>query len=195
MSEQLNPAAPAAAVTLEQTAETPKIDYDKIESMISKGQQQKESAILNSYFKQLGMSQEEVQAAAQKFKQDKAQAAVAKDQESEQLKTQLEEAKQQLQAGAVERAALKISGSLGVDAKTLPYLNKLADFSDVFDDKGEIKEDAVKAAMEKVLQDVPGLKPSGQEQTGGFVIGANSNTNEQPNVLQDQLAKAFGNKK
>lgn len=49
------------------------IDYNKIESMIAKGTQQKESAILKSYFEQQGLSAEEIQTAVQSYKASKAE--------------------------------------------------------------------------------------------------------------------------
>ena len=47
------------------------IDYDKIQSMIDKGVQQKENAILKSYFEQQGMSEDEVKAAIGDWKSKK----------------------------------------------------------------------------------------------------------------------------
>ena len=43
------------------------IDYDKIQSMIDKGVQQKENAILKSYFEQQGMSEDEIKTAINIF--------------------------------------------------------------------------------------------------------------------------------
>lgn len=57
----------------------PAIDYGKIEDMIHKGTQQRESAILEGYFKQLGMSGEELQTAVQDFKTKRATQAKEKE--------------------------------------------------------------------------------------------------------------------
>ena len=47
------------------------IDYDKIQSMIDKGVQQKENAILKSYFEQQGMSEDEIKTAIGDYKSKK----------------------------------------------------------------------------------------------------------------------------
>ena len=47
------------------------IDYDKIQSMIDKGVQQKENAILKSYFEQQGMSEDEIKSAIGDWKSKK----------------------------------------------------------------------------------------------------------------------------
>ena len=57
----------------------PSIDYGKIEDMIQKGTQQRESTILEGYFKQLGMSGEELQTAVQDFKTKRATQAKEKE--------------------------------------------------------------------------------------------------------------------
>lgn len=62
-----------------QQEQTPAIDYGKIEDMIHKGTQQRESAILEGYFKQLGMSGEELQTAVQDFKTKRATQAKEKE--------------------------------------------------------------------------------------------------------------------
>ena len=46
-----------------QQVTAPEIDYGKIESMINKGTQQKENAILKSFFEQQGMTEDEVKTA------------------------------------------------------------------------------------------------------------------------------------
>ena len=61
--------------TQEQTQQTPEVDYGKIEAMVTKGIQQKESAILKSYFEQQGMTEEEIKTAVSDYKANKAKTA------------------------------------------------------------------------------------------------------------------------
>lgn len=65
--------------TLQGGTQPPSIDYGKIEDMIQKGTQQRESTILEGYFKQLGMSGEEFQTAVQDFKTKRATQAKEKE--------------------------------------------------------------------------------------------------------------------
>ena len=70
----------------------------------------------------------------------------------------------------IERDAYKLSGELGIDLKTMPYVLKLADVSQVVQD-GKIDSEKLKEALNKVLEDVPQLKPQEQQQTGFRQIG------------------------
>ena len=65
-----------------------------------------------------------------------------------------------------------------INAKTLPYVLKMADFSKAKDADGKISEDNVKAALDQVIKDVPALKPV-QESNAGFQIGAGQQNNGQ----------------
>ena len=51
-----------------QQVTAPEIDYGKIEAMINKGTQQKENAILKSFFEQQGMTEDEVKTAITTYK-------------------------------------------------------------------------------------------------------------------------------
>ena len=57
---------PQAQATQQVTS--PEIDYGKIEAMINKGTQQKENAILKSFFEQQGMTEDEVKTAISSYK-------------------------------------------------------------------------------------------------------------------------------
>ena len=92
-----------------------------------------------------------------------------------------------------QQAALEAI-TLGVDVKTVPYVLKMADFSAVKPDKdGAPDAAAIQAAINKVLDDIPVLKPSKNDQSKGFQqIGAGGG---QSSAQSDELARIFGNKK
>ena len=92
-----------------------------------------------------------------------------------------------------QQAALEAI-TLGVDVKTVPYVLKMADFSAVKPDKdGTPDAAAIQAAINKVLDDIPVLKPSKNDQSKGFQqIGAGGG---QSSAQSDELARIFGNKK
>ena len=79
---------------------------------------------------------------------------------------------------------------LGVDKNTIPYVIKSADFKDAIDDKGEIKADKVREAVEQVLKDVPAFKGTSNDDKGikFGVSGEHDDATEQENALR----KAFG---
>lgn len=78
---------------------------------------------------------------------------------------------------------------IGVDAKTIPYLIKMADLKTAVNDKGEVVKDEVTNALTKVLEDLPQLKSQNTQNKGFVKIGAENN-NAQPSV-DDVLKNIF----
>ena len=173
----------------------PAIDYDKIQQMLEGTLRAKEDTALKAYFKQQGLSQEEATQAIQAFKQQKA----ANQPDVGALQGQLTDAQTQVaqaQAAArqaqLENAATMAAIGLGIDAKTIPYILKLADLSNSMDKDGKINEETLKGALNKVLEDVPALKSKAQE-AGGFQqigTGGNPSQRQQQNTVKNQPAVA-----
>ena len=165
------------------------IDYDKIQQMLNGTLKAKEDTALKAYFKQQGLSQEEVEQAINTFKQQKA----ANTPDVNAMQTQLTQAQDAAQKAQVENAAIMQAVQLGVDSKKIPFVLKLADLSEVVDKEGKINDETLKAQLNKVLEALPELKPQANQQTG-FQIGASGSNQQQVNQ-NDQLASIFGNKK
>ena len=106
-----------------QNSATPTIDYDKIQQMLNGTLAAKEDTVLKAYFKQQGLSQEELEQAVATFKQQKA----AKQPDVTALKGELDTYKQQALKAEIEKTALFEVLGLGVDVKTAPYVIKMAD--------------------------------------------------------------------
>ena len=166
------------------------IDYGKIQSMIDKGVQQKENAILKSYFEQQGMSEDEIKSAIGDYKAKKQTQA----QEQTNAYARLEEANKALQAKLTQELLSKQAFNdcldLGVDKNTIPYVIKSADFKDAIDDKGEVKADKVREVIEQVLKDVPAFKGASKDDKG-FKIGVGGEADD-ATEQENALRKAFG---
>lgn len=166
------------------------IDYGKIQAMIDKGVQQKENAILKSYFEQQGMSEDEIKSAIGDWKTKKQTQA----QEQTNAYAKLEEANKALQAKLTQELLSKQAFNdcldLGVDKNTIPYVIKSADFKDAIDEKGEIKADKVREVIEKVLADVPAFKGTSKDDKG-FKIGVGGEADD-ATEQENALRKAFG---
>lgn len=154
------------------------VDYDKIQAMLDNATAKKENAVLKSYFQQQGLSEDEISQAIATFKQNKQQQTEQQQNANANLQNEVAAAKQLAEQAQVELAATQVAMTLGINAKTLPYVLKMADFSKAKCTDGKISEDNVKAALEQVLKDVPALKPS-TENNEGFQIGAGQQTNGQ----------------
>lgn len=166
------------------------IDYGKIQNMIDRGVQQKENAILKSYFEQQGMSEEEVKSAIGDWKAKKQSDAQQKSDDFAKLQQSTQELQARLNRELLEKQAFNDCLDLGVDRNTIPHVIKCADFKDAVDEKGEIKSDKVREVIEKVLTDVPAFKGTKKDEKG-FQVGV-SGESEEDRAQEDALRKAFG---
>lgn len=167
------------------------IDYDKLAQLISGKQAATEDSLLKGYFKQQGLSQEEMEQAIAAFKQQKA----ANTPDVGALQTQMTQAQAAAQQAQIQAAATLEAVALGIDAKSIPYILKLADFSQAVGQDGKINNETVNNALKKVLEDVPALKPQTVGGAGFIQVGnPGGSSNPQPSQ-EDQLASIFGNKK
>jgi hypothetical protein len=162
-------------------------DYEKLAGLIAGKTSVTEDTVLKSYFKQQGLSQEEMSQAIQAFKAQKA----ANQPDVGALQTQAAQAQAAAQKAQLENAAIMAAVGLGVDAKTIPYLIKMTDFGQAVGQDGKINEETVSNALKKTLEDVPGLKPA-QNGQGGFVQMGASGTGNQTQTDDAALKAAFG---
>lgn len=183
MADEQNTQAQATTGTQQTTA--PEIDYNKIEAMINKGVQQKESAILKSYFEQQGMTEEEVKNAVSQYKANKTKTADEQKNAYADMQKENEQLKAQILQSNINSKAFDIGLDMGVDKNAVAYLIRMADLSKVVDEKSEISEEAIKNAFEQVLKDVPALKAS-TNSNEGFKVGADSykQENDKTNMLR-----------
>lgn len=156
--------------------QTPQFDYDKLASLIAGKQTATEESVLKGYFKQQGLSKEQMDQAIASFKQQQA----ANQPDVAGMQNQLTAAQAAAQAAKVETAATMMAVSLGLDAKTIPYVLKMADLSQVVGQDGKINEETLKTALNTVLEDVPALKPQADGKTGFTQIGTGGNPVQHP---------------
>ncbi|MBE5973210.1 MAG: hypothetical protein E7251_01260 [Paenibacillaceae bacterium] len=179
--------SPAQQPGAAQPPVTPAIDYDKIAQLVSGKQTATEDSVLKGYFKQQGLSQEEMNQAITTFKQQKA----ASQPDVSAMQEQLTQAQAAAQKATIENAATMTAISLGLDVKSIPYVLKMADLSQVMGQDGKINDETMKNALNKVLEDVPALKPQTQQTTGFVQVGATGGSGQQA-TTDDALKKAFG---
>jgi DNA polymerase I-like protein with 3'-5' exonuclease and polymerase domains len=170
----------------------PAVDYDKIQQMLDGALAAREDTALKAYFKQQGLSQQEAEQAIATFKQQKAKNTP----DVSAMQAQMTQMQAVAQEAQVQSAATMVAVTLGISAKSIPYVLKMADLSNVVGQDGKINEETLKSALNKVLEDVPALKPQASGTTGFVQVGASSNggSGQQTNQV-DQLSSIFGNKK
>ena len=163
----------------------PEIDYGKIEAMINKGTQQKENAILKSFFEQQGMTEDEVKTAISSYKAEQGKKAEEQKTAYANMQAENEQLKAQILQNNINAMATNIGLDMGVDKNAVGYLIKMADLSKAVNEKNEISEEAIKNAFEEVLKNVPALKASVNSNTG-FRVGADNvqQENDKTNMLR-----------
>ena len=176
--------------------QTPQFDYEKLANLIAGKQSVTEDSVLKGYFKQQGLSKEQMDQAIAAFKQQQA----ANQPNIADMQSQITQGQEQVAAAQkaalraqIESVATMAAVTLGIDAKTIPYVLKMADFSAVVGQDGKINNETLTSAINKVLEDVPALKPQAQQQNG-FRFGAPGGGTP-TGGQDDQLAAIFGNKK
>ena len=169
------------------TSTAPEIDYEKLASVIEGKKSVAEDTVLKNYFKQQGLSQEEMKAAIATYKQQKAES----EPDANVLQQNLQQQSKLLVQSQIENVAILEAMGLGLDQKTIPYVIKMADLSNAVVD-GKVDNEEVNKAISKVLEDIPQLKPE-QQTSSGLRIGAGSSLDKPKEDQHDQLAKIFGN--
>ena len=163
--------------------QAPQFDYDKLASLIAGKQTVTEESVLKGYFKQQGLSKEQMEQAIAAFKQQQAanQPDVAGMQNQiTETQSKLTAAQAMAQQAKIETSATLTAVSLGIDVKTVPYVLKMADLSQVVGQDGKISDDAVKEAINKVLEAIPALKLQTDGKTGFTQIGTGGNPAQHP---------------
>lgn len=178
--QQAGGAAPAGQ------QQAPAVDYAKIQQMLDGTLSAKEDTALKAYFKQQGLSQQEAEQAMNAFKQQKA----ANQPDVGALQQQATQAQALAQQAQIQSAATMAAVGLGIDAKTIPYVLKMADLSQVMGQDGKINDETMKNALNKVLEDVPALKPQAASSQGFVQVGGAGN--QQQGTDDAALKAAFG---
>lgn len=164
----------------------PAFDYDKLASLINGKQSVAEDTVLKSYFKEQGLSADEMKQAIGAFKEQKAKNTpdIAK------MQSEVESANNAKLTAEVNQSATLEAVKQGVDVASIPYVLKMADFSAVTAD-GKINTEKLTEAVKKVLDDIPALKAKASENAGSVQkIGGDGNGNK--NLTEDALRGIFG---
>lgn len=140
---------------------TKDIDYEKLASIISGKQTVAEDTVLKNYFKQQGLSQEEASEAIKAFKEQKKNSEPNLDELNQRATT----AEQRALKSEMKAMAYTLVDELGITNKEVPYVMRMAELKDVVQE-GAVSKEKLKEAMDKVLADLPQLKPSKADDKG-----------------------------
>lgn len=166
-------------------------DYDKLASIISGKQTVAEETVLKKYFQGKGLSREEADKAIAAFKEQKR----ANEPDLDKMQQQIQQAQTAAKEAIVEKEGILLGIEMGLEAKSVPYVLKLADTSEAVGEDGKVDQEALKKAINQVLEDVPALKPDKKENTGIHKLGSGGSGAGQQGDQSSVLAGIFGNAK
>ena len=161
----------------------PAFDYDKLASLITGKQSVTEDTVLKSYFKEQGLSADEMKEAIGAFKKQKAENTP----DFAKMQSEVESANNAKLTAEVNQSATLEAVKQGVDIATVPYVLKIADFSKAVTD-GKVNAEKLTEAVKKVLDDIPALKGkpaengTGVKKIGGDGNGTSDGTKPKANV-------------
>lgn len=184
------PAAPSTSTTVE-------IDYGKIADAISKRTSATEESALKGYLKTQGLTGEELNQAAELYKQQKAE---KENQAALQAQTAMQEnaaLKAQILNMNIDSKMNELALAQGIDASKVPFLAKLVDKSKLAKEDGSLaEEDVFKTEIENIVKAFPEIKSGGSNggQNGFQQIGS-AGQNGNTSGVDEQLNQIFGIKK
>ena len=138
---------------------------------------------LKSYFKEQGLSADEMKEAIGAFKKQKAENTP----DFAKMQSEVESANNAKLTAEVNQSATLEAVKQGVDFATVPYVLKIADFSKAVTD-GKVNAEKLTEAVKKVLDDIPALKGepaengTGVKKIGGDGNGTSDGTKPKANV-------------
>ena len=170
------------------------IDYGKIADAISKRTSATEESALKGYLKTQGLTREELNQAAELFKQQKAE---KENQAALQAQTAIQEnaaLKAQILNMNIDSKMNELALAQGIDASKVPFLAKLVDKSKLSKEDGNLAEDDVfKTEIENIVKAFPEIKSGGSNevQNGFQQIGA-PGSNGNTGGVDEALNSIFG---
>ena len=107
----------------------------------------------------------------------------------EALQQQAATAAAEARQAQIQQAATMTAVGLGISVTSIPYVLKMADFSQTVGQDGKISNEKLTEALNKVLEDIPALKPQETDTTGFLHVGTGgdpSQHTQQATVQQQQ---------
>lgn len=179
VATETNATTTQASTNSNVVSNTSNVNYDEIFKKLDSILDKRSEGIAKSALKDNGYEDAEMKDILTQYRASKRAKANEADNTISTLTTDLEKTRALLKEERLNNEALNQARGLNVDDKTVPYLIKMADLKDCFDDKGNVTPDKVKTALEQVLNDVPSLKQA-DKGTAGVTVGADASASNTP---------------
>lgn len=147
-------------------------NYDEIFSKLDAILDKRSEGLAKSALKDNGIEENEIADIVKAYREQKQTKANEQAAALSEAQTTIANLQKQIADKAVEDALASAALELGVDAKQMPYVTRLASRDGVLGADGAPDVEKVKAAINQVLEDVPALKASANEQRGFVPVGS-----------------------
>ncbi len=158
------------------TTQTQTPNYDEIFGKLDAILDKRSEGLARSALKDNGIGADEIADIVKAYREQKQSKAAEQSTALSTAQSRVAELEKQIADRAVDDALSAAALEAGIDPKQLSYVSKLAD-KDILGDDGKPDGEKAKAAINKLLEDIPAFKP----QTGaskGFVPVGNKNGGE-----------------
>lgn len=161
---------PASGQPTGQQPTTPNYDelFAKLDAILDK----RADGLAKSALASNGVDESEIADIVKAYREQKQNKANEQATALTNAQSQIEALTKQLNDRVVEDAFSAAALELGVDAKQLPYVTRLASKDGILGADNKPDAEKVKAAINKVLEDVPALKASANANQGFVPVGA-----------------------
>lgn len=173
------------------TPEAPNYDeiFNKLDMILDK----RSDGLAKSALKDNGVDENEIADIVKAYREQKQIKATEQQQALDTANQTIADLQRQLAERDINEAFASAALDLGIDTSVLPYISRLADRTDVLNNENKPDPEKVKAAIGKVLDDIPALKSAANENIGFVPVGTkDGNGAETPGEPDAKLRKAFG---
>lgn len=150
----------------------PAPNYDEVFSKLDEILEKRANGLAKSVLKENGVDESEIADIVKAYREQKQSKANDQASALSDAQNQIAALTKQLNDRAIDDAFSSAALELGVDAKQLPYVTRLASKDGILGADNKPDAEKVKAAINKVLEDVPALKASANANQGFVPVGA-----------------------
>ena len=182
---------PAVEQQQTQTAATPNYDeiFNKLDAILDK----RADGLAKSALKDNGVEESEIADIVKAYREQKQTKANEQATALSDAQKTIADLQKQIADRALDDAFSTAALELGIEAKQIPYVSRLAARDDVLGADNQPDVEKVKAAINKVLEDVPALKASANANKGFVPVGAKSGEDAvSGNDAEKKLRSYFG---
>lgn len=155
-----------------QQTQQPTTNYDEVFSKLDEILEKRANGLAKSVLKENGVDESEIADIVKAYREQKQNQATNQATALSEAQNQIAALTKQLTDRDIDDAFSAAALELGVDTKQLPYVTRLASKDGILGADNKPDAEKVKAAINKVLEDVPALKASANANKGFVPVGA-----------------------